>query len=94
MNFLKPWLMYLVSALILCVVYCGLEKANGKIGLTTKSIASVWIIITFIVTSGLFGIQSFINNTGRLPPIQVAGVTLGASCVTLLLSSVCVYCAA
>lgn len=91
MSFLKPWLWYFLCALIMCSLYCGLEKANGKLGMTAKSILCSWSIISFVVTIALFGLQTMIDVTGRLPPMQIAGATLGASCVTLCISSSCVY---
>lgn len=91
MNFLKPWLWYFVSALLMCVIFCGLEKANGKLGLTAKSSLCLWTIISLAVTGALFGLQTYINLTGSFPPLQVSGVTLAASCLTLCISSSCVY---
>jgi hypothetical protein len=94
MSFLKPWLWYLLCALIMCIIYCGLEKANGGLGMTTKSILCSWSIISCIVTVALFGLQTSIDISGKLPPFQVAGGVLAASCVTLSISSCCIYCAA
>jgi hypothetical protein len=91
MNFLKPWLWYLLSALIMCVVYCGLEKANDSLGLTAKSVLCVWSILSLTVTVALLGLQTYIDTLGSLPPMQVSGATLGASCITLCISSCCVY---
>lgn len=91
MNFLKPWLWYLISALLMCVVFCGLEMSHGKLGLTAKSSLCLWSIISFVVTGALFGLQTYIDVSGSLPPLQVSGVTLAASCLTLCISSGCVY---
>lgn len=91
MSLLKPWLWYLVLALIMCVLYCGLEKANGKLGTTAKLVLSSWSIISCIVTIALFGLQTMIDVSGQMPPLQASGVTLGASCLTLCISSSCVY---
>jgi hypothetical protein len=93
MSFLKPWLWYLLSALAMCVLFSGLEKANGKLGFTAKTILCLWVTISSVITVALFGIQGFIDITGRLPPLQASGIVLGASCLTLSLSSCCVYCA-
>lgn len=94
MSYLKPWLWYLMSALIMCIIYCGLEKANKSLGFTAKSILCSWCIISIVVTVALFGLQTYINEVGSFPPLQVSGVTLGASCLTLCISSCCIYCAA
>lgn len=91
MNFLKPWLWYIVSALLMCVIYCGLEKTHGKLGMTAKSILCSWSIISVIVTGALFGLQTYIDVSGSLPPLQASGIALGASCLTLCISSSCVY---
>ena len=91
MNLLKPWLWYLLSALIMCIIYCGLEKANDSLGLYAKSILCSWSLLSFIVTIALFGIQTYIDQVGSLPPLQVSGVTIGASILTLCISSSCVY---
>lgn len=93
MNFLKPWLWYLLSALIMCVIYCGLEKANGKLGFTAKAVLFSWSLISLVVTIALLGLQTYINTVGSLPPMQISGVTIGASCITLCISSSCIYCA-
>lgn len=93
MSYLKPWLWYLTSALIMCIMYCGIEKANDSFGMTAKSVLCSWSIISLIVTVALFGMQTFIDVTGKLPPLQVSGVTIGASILTLCISSSCIYCA-
>ena len=93
MDFLKPWLWYLLSALIMCVIYCGLERSSGSIGFFAKSVLCLWSIISFVVTIMLFGLQTYINEVGSLPPMQVSGATLGASCLTLCISSCCIQCA-
>lgn len=90
MNLLKPWLWYLTSALIMCIVYCGIEKANNSLGTTAKCILCSWSIISLVVTSALFGLQTYIDEIG-FPPLQVSGVAVGASLITLCLSSSCVY---
>jgi hypothetical protein len=91
MNYLKPWLWYLVCTLILCVLYCGLEKASGSLGFTAKCILCSWSIISIVITVMLFGLQTYIDILGRLPPINISGITIGASCLTLCISSSCVY---
>lgn len=91
MNYLKPWLWYLVSALIMCVLYCGLEKANNSLGFTAKGILCSWCIISVVITFMLFGLQTMIDVTGKMPPLNISGVTIGASCLTLCISSSCVY---
>jgi hypothetical protein len=93
MNYLQLWLWYLLSALIMSVIYCGLERASGKIGFTAKSIMCSWSIISLVVAVMLFGLQTFWDKTGKFPPMQISGATLGASCVTLIISSCCVHCA-
>lgn len=94
MNFLKPWLWYLMSALLMCVIFCGLERAHGKLGLAVKSSLVLWSIISLVVTGALFGLQTYIDTSGSLPPFQISGITLIASCLTLSISSGCVYSAA
>ena len=94
MNFLQPWLWYLLSALIMCVVYCGLEKANNDLGLTAKSVLCIWSILSLLITFALFGMQEYINVVGSLPPLQISGITIGACIITLCISSSCVYSAA
>ncbi len=94
MNFLKLWLWYLILALAMCIIFCGLEMSHGKLGLTAKMSLSSWSIISFIVTVALFSLQSYIDVSGSLPPLQVSGITLVASCLTLCLSSSCIYSAA
>lgn len=93
MNYLQPWLWYLLSALIMCIIFCGLERHKGKIGFTTKAVLSIWSILSLVITVMLFGLQQYINEIGGMPPLQVSGVTLGASCITLCISSGCIYCA-
>jgi hypothetical protein len=92
MNYLQPYLWYLICAMALCIIYFGIEKSNGKLGFTAKAVLSSWCLISLIVTSALFGMQSMITS-GRPPPPQMALVTFGASIITLCISSSCVYCA-
>lgn len=92
MNFLQPYLWYLICALIMCIMYCGLERSSGKLGLTAKSVLCSWCIISTLITIGLFGIQSS-TESGIPPPPQATALTFGASIITLCISSSCVYCA-
>lgn len=92
MNFLQPYLWYLICALIMCILYCGLERSSGKLGLTAKTVLCSWCIISIVVTIALFGMQTAIEG-GVRPPPQAAAITFGASVVTLCISSGCVYCA-
>ena len=92
MNFLQPYLWYLICALIMCVLYCGLERSNGGLGFTAKSVLCIWCILSTVITVALFGIQSGAEE-GITPPPQATALTFGASVVTLCISSGCVYCA-
>ena len=90
MNFLQPYLWYLICALIMCVLYCGLEKSNGELGFTAKSVLCIWCIISTVITVALFGMQTVVEG-GATPPPQAAALTFGASVITLCVSSSCVY---
>lgn len=90
-TYFKPWLSYLVCTLLMCIIYCGLEQASGKIGFTAKCILSSWCIISIIVTVMLFGLQTYISETGSFPPLQISGVTFLLSCLTLSISSCCIH---
>jgi hypothetical protein len=74
------------------VLYCGLEKSNGKLGFTAKAILCSWCIVSLLITSGLFGIETMIEHK-ETPPPQLSLLTVGASILTLCVSSSCVYCA-
>ena len=69
MNFLQPYLWYLLSALIMCIIYCGLEKSNNKLGFTAKSILCIWCIISMGITVALFAVQNMAQS-GIAPPPQ------------------------
>lgn len=92
MNYLQPYLWYLLCAMFLCILYFGIEKSHGKLGFTSKAVLCSWCIISLAITSGLFGIQSMISS-GRIPPPQLSLAIFGASFATLCISSCCVYCA-
>ncbi len=92
MNFLQPYLWYLICALIMCVLYCGLERAHGNLGFTAKAVMCSWSIISLVITVLLFGIQTSAEQ-GITPPPQATALTFGASVITLCVSSSCVYCA-
>ncbi len=92
MNFLQPYLWYLISALIMCILYFGLEQANGGLGFTAKSVLCTWCIASTLITVALFGIQSAVES-GATPPPQATALTFGASVITLCISSGCLYCA-
>ena len=93
MNFLSPYLWYLICALIMCILYCGLERANGHLGFTAKAVICCWSIVSTVVTLALFSMQTAALEAGVTPPPQIAAVTFGASILTLCISSSCVYCA-
>ena len=82
----------MISAIILCVLYIGIEKSNGSMGLTVKCVICCWCIISTIVASALFGIQQQLSNFRPVAPPALIG-TFAASLITLSISSSCVYCA-
>jgi hypothetical protein len=92
MNFLKPYLWYLVCAVILCILYYGLEQSHGGLGFMAKTIMCCWCLFSFIITIALFGVQTGIE-TGIGAPPQAIAITIGASIITLCISSSLVYCA-
>lgn len=92
MNYLKPYLGYLLSAILLCVIYFGLERSHGTISFLDKSIMCSWSIISIIITCALFSIETSYEEFGTAPA-QITAVTFGASIITLCASSSLVYCA-
>ncbi len=92
MNFLQPYLCYFICALIMCIVYCGLEKSSGSLGMTAKSVMCIWCILSTVIAVALYGLQS-VAESGIPPSPQTTGITFGASIITLCVSSSCVYCA-
>lgn len=93
MTYLQPYITYMISAIILCVLYIGIEKSHGSIGFTAKSIICSWCIISTIVISALFGVQTRLENFKPVTPHVLIG-TFAASFLTLSISSCCVYSAA
>ena len=93
MTYLQPYITYMISAIILCVLYIGIEKSHGKMGFSVKCIICSWCIISTIVISALFGVQQQLSNLRPVAPPVLIG-TFAASLITLSISSCCVYCAA
>jgi hypothetical protein len=58
MNYTDPGFIYIMLAILLCVIYYGLEEANGGLGFTGKTIICSWSIISLLVMSIIFGYKA------------------------------------
>jgi hypothetical protein len=94
MTYLQPYISYMICAIVMCVIYIGVERANGPLGLTTKSILCSWSIISTGIIGALYFIQSQLTS---FPPKPVDPATIGGTVVacilTLSISSCCINCA-
>jgi hypothetical protein len=89
MTYLQPYISYMICAIILCVMYIGLEQSHGPIGNTAKSVICSWCIISTVVIIALYGIQTQLENFRPVSPHVIIGTGV-ASIVTLSISSCCV----
>jgi hypothetical protein len=58
MNYTHPAFIYIILAMLLCVIYYGLEEANGGLGFTGKTVMVFWTIISLLVMSIIFGYKA------------------------------------
>jgi len=87
-----PAVFYIILASILSIVYCFQETMKGKMdSWSTRSIVSGWVIISLVAMSIIFGSWESIKMGDEAPPVIAAFFI--AYCVTLSVSSCCVYCA-
>jgi hypothetical protein len=92
MTYLQPYISYMICAITMCVIYIGIERANGPLGLTTKSVLCSWSIISTVVIVALYFVQSQISNSMPVDPGTVTATAV-ASFLTLSISSCCINCA-
>ena len=92
MTYLQPYISYMICSIILCVLYIGIEKANGTMGITVKSVICSWCIISTVIIGALYSIQTQLTNLRPVAPPVIIG-TAAASIITLSISTCCVNCA-
>ena len=83
-------------AILLCVIYYGLEEANGGLGFSGKIIICSWSVISLLVMSIIFGYKAAKETEDALgipddqKKIKSFMPMYLMSYGTLVLSSVCV----
>lgn len=86
MHITQPGFIYILLALVLCIIYYGLEMSDGGFSTIGKSVACSWSIISLFVMSIMLAITKA-EEKGLGSPKYTA-LMYGLSLGTLVSSSV------
>ena len=80
----NPGFIYIILAILLCSVYFGIEKANGNIKGTVKSIIFSWFISSLFILSVILAIKKAYDD-GKATTKHI--FIMYAICIGSLISS-------
>lgn len=83
----NPGFIYIILAILLCSVYFGIEKANGNIQRTSKSILSSWSICSLFILSVILAIKKAYDD-GKATTKHIS--IMYGICIGSLISSSCI----
>lgn len=88
----NPGFIYIILALLMCSIYYGVEKANGHLEKTSKSILCSWSITSLIILAIILAIKKEQTENKASTKLIVFMYTILIG--SLLSSSLIIYLAA